>query len=595
MSADTYVYDLSSMPESNSNIMIRKDWLSLQDLNATNYNSNVSTIATDSIANSSKFCNFYESVLLVPVTVTLTPSTAAQVFSPATAATACDYALGLKNSSLSIIHSMSVELNGSVVCQQVPYIALYNNFKLMCTMNVTDYAIFSSIGFAVDDATSVQYYTTPSASGMGTCNNQNYINVNGIFSGQFASLYGNGNAGFLQRQKFYNLQPLGSIGTGAITSLISNSNLNKIYKSYITTPVNTNGGSAGYWQQWLVLQIRLRDVADLFASMGLLRGIMARLIISLNSCSFTFNVVNTSAVAATAADSGNTQMYITQMNSAFGGINPLMVSSAEPENGAYSLAPAGVADANSTNTYIASIAVGKSILNSTQSQLCTSTNSLLQSVTMCIPGYTMASSYEQAYISNPISRIVYRDLYQYTLFNIGSGQQFNQVISQGLVGAKEVLMIPVFAQSSNNIGSAGAPLNLPCFQSPFDTCGGGTTSPFCQLYGTNVVLAGSNVIMSNELYVYQSYGQQLYGQVQGWMNSGLANGSNSGLLNETDFFYSNCYYYCNIGRGLAVEDTIPKSVSVYGTNISNVSIDIYIFISYEVNNLNIDKISGARV
>ena len=49
MSADTYVYDLSSMSEGDSHIFIRKDWLSLIDLNATNYSSNVSTLATDVI------------------------------------------------------------------------------------------------------------------------------------------------------------------------------------------------------------------------------------------------------------------------------------------------------------------------------------------------------------------------------------------------------------------------------------------------------------------------------------------------------------------------------------------------------------------
>jgi hypothetical protein len=595
MSADTYVYDLSSMPESNSSIFIRKDWLSLMDLNSTNYSSNVSTIATDSVANSSKWCNWYESTLLIPATVTLTPSTVAGAFAPATAATAVDYALGLKNSSLSIIHSMSVELNGSVVCQQIPYIALWNNFKLMCTMNLTDYSSMGSIGWAIDTATAVQYYTEPSAAGMGVCNNQNYINVNGTFTEQFASLYGNGNVGFLQRQNYYNFQPLGNVGTSTYNSLLQPTNLNKIYKSYITQPVNTSGGGAGYWQQWLVLQVRLRDVADLFCSMGLLRGIMARLIVSLNSCSFTFNVSNTSGTTGAAADSANTQMYVTQMNSAFGGINPLMLASAEPANGSFNLAPVGADGTTATNQYIASIAVGRNILNSTQSQLCNSTGSLLQSVTLTIPGYTMASSYEQAFISNPISRVLYSDLYQYTIYNIGSGQQFNQVISQGIVGAKEILMIPVFAQNQNNIGSTTAALNLPAFQSPFDSCGGGTTSPFCQIYGANVVLAGSNVIMTNELYMYQSYGQQLYGQVQGWMNAGLAAGSNSGLLNETDFFYSNCYYYVNIGRGLAVEDTIPKSISVYGTNLSQIPIDIYIFVSYQVNNLNIDKISGARV
>jgi hypothetical protein len=319
---------------------------------------------------------------------------------------------------------------------------------------------------------------------------------------------------------------------------------------------------------------------------------MARLIISLNSCSFNFSIAST----ADAEDNVTSVMYATSINSAFGGINPLMVASAEQYNGSYALCPpAPAADESATSSYIASIAVGRNILNSTQSQFCTSTNGLLNSVTLTIPAYSMAATYEQAYISDPISRIVYNDLYQYTIYNVQSNGAFNQVISQGIVGAQEIVIIPFYSQAQNNINNVGASLNVPCFQSPFDTAGGGTTSPFAQLYGLNVVLAGSNVMMSNELYLYQSFGQQLYGQVQSWMNAGLSPGANSGLLNELDFFYSNCYYYCNIGRGLSVEDTIPKSISVYGTNMSNIPLDLYIFVSYKVQNLNIDKVSGARV
>ena len=187
----------------------------------------------------------------------------------------------------------------------------------------------------------------------------------------------------------------------------------------------------------------------------------------------------------------------------------------------------------------------------------------------------MASSYEQAYISDPISRIVYNDLYQSTIYNVGAGQLFNQVISQGLVGAQEGVVIPLISQSINNISSTTQSLMVPAFQSPFDPCGGGTTSPLAQINNFNVVLAGSNVIMSNELYLYQSYGQQLYGQVQGWMNAGLSPGANSGLFSELDVFY--------------------KSVSLAGINQTNYSLDLYVFISYKVQNLNIDKISGARV
>jgi len=40
---------------------------------------------------------------------------------------------------------------------------------------------------------------------------------------------------------------------------------------------------------------------------------------------------------------------------------------------------------------------------------------------------------------------------------------------------------------------------------------------------------------------------------------------------------ASCYYYVNVGRMLPVEEAVPKSVNVLGTNMSK-AIDLFVFI-----------------
>ena len=55
-----------------------------------------------------------------------------------------------------------------------------------------------------------------------------------------------------------------------------------------------------------------------------------------------------------------------------------------------------------------------------------------------------------------------------------------------------------------------------------------------------------------------------------------------------------CYYYVNVERMLPVEQSVPKSVQILGSNYSNKFIDLYCFIEYG-NEISIDALTGARV
>jgi hypothetical protein len=71
---------------------------------------------TSAISNSNTYVNMSEAYLHLPLIMTLTSATAASgKLAPATAATYCDYTLGLRNWLGSMISSLSVEWNGSQI------------------------------------------------------------------------------------------------------------------------------------------------------------------------------------------------------------------------------------------------------------------------------------------------------------------------------------------------------------------------------------------------------------------------------------------------------------------------------------------------
>ena len=74
----------------------------------------------------------------------------------------------------------------------------------------------------------------------------------------------------------------------------------------------------------------------------------------------------------------------------------------------------------------------------------------------------------------------------------------------------------------------------------------------------------------------------------------MTDGLTSGLIDQKQFEMGYCYYYVNVGRMLPVEEAVPKSVNVLGTNMSSKAIDLFVFIEYGVE-VSIDILTGARV
>ena len=284
MSSDLYVYDLSSQTEGDAHLFQRRDVLSCIDLNSMNYASNMCTIQTDVLSNSSKWLNLYEGNLIVPISIFLTAATAdpATGFNPV--ATPSDYALGIKNSFLTMIHNISLQYNGVTITNQIPLCSMWNCFKLLTTMNSSDFASFASIGFSPDSLSSMAYSATVTPGGIGMMNNSNYAIPKSVTGSAIPA--GSCNIGFLQRQSYYNYDPAAAGG------FFNSTSCGLVYKSYISRNAPNGTVSSGWMAQYLCAQIRLRDLHDVFAQMPLLKGSFLRLQLGLNNTSFGFSVTN---------------------------------------------------------------------------------------------------------------------------------------------------------------------------------------------------------------------------------------------------------------------------------------------------------------
>jgi hypothetical protein len=618
--ADEIVFDMSSQSEGTPSVFTKKDWVSILDNQNQNYQGNQSVIDTSQLANSNKFLNYREGYLTVPLimTVTQTPtlgvgSATTQICQPATSTQSIDYAVGLKNWFGSIVHSFTVDYNGTTIIQQTPYIGLWNTFKLMTSLSVDDLTTQgSSIGFYPDTASSVgaETYNTNGSHAIANSVFNNNNNLSSIPS--ITAVFTQGttvNQGLIRRQLYTNIDPDGLAGGGAVTygslqqgstSYASGSsacaNWNILWKGYIFNKVNCGSTfTAGVlsavtginiFQIGITATIYLKHLHSFFERVPLLKGVFMKLTLNLNQSNVSFT---TTAVAGNLPQQST--FTVCSVQSPLGGVSPLMLASGTSTTNGGSNWGAG--------TGIVSIAVGNKCLNSTQTSSATSTtlvNSPLSgSILLNVPAYSFNPVFESSYLSSPVKKIIYTDVYQYQVLSIGAGAVYNNLITNGIANIKSVLVLPFHSASGTtntagtfNTGNGG----LIPFQSPFDPAGGGPTSPLCLMTQFNIQISGQNAIYNTERYEYEQFLNQFKGVNS--MNGGQEDGCSSGLVGQYDFDQEYCYYYVNCGRMLPVEEAVPKSVNILGTNTSGKSVDLYIFVEYGVE-VNVDILTGARV
>lgn len=392
------------------------------------------------------------------------------------------------------------------------------------------------------------------------------------------------NLGFYERQKSISFDPTQT----PFSNLVNTQNIGNVGKNYYSA--TTQQGTVC----WFVMaKIRMKDISDFFNQLPLIRGSFISLQIFVNAP--TTHTISFSSIpaGATYLTSGN---YIGCTNTTIQGTSsPLMFASCTYGNGNWSLYNAlfnpDLYGYGGTNAMQDSITTGAGAYSCNFTLACyiaknTALNishPTLQQVRWYCPLYQMSAESEMQYLSlNEIKKVVYHDIYEYTITNISgsTNQSVSQILSNGVVNPKYLILIPMISASSNPVASNNGTQTqtfLAPYQSPFSSCP--ATTDMIILSNISVQLAGVNVWTSNEIYDFQQFADELS---ELGLNGGRITGLSSGLIGESDFQYNKRFYVCNLGRNVPMsEKGVPKSVSVNFQNLSNVSIDVFCFIEYE--------------
>ncbi len=701
---DKLVYDLAQEVEGSPCVFVRKDWINILDNQNQSYVSNQSVLDTSQLSNSNKWMSYREAYFSIPFTITMASlnkitnanatgiSSAAHgggvavsytsTFSPNIPTTSADLSVGLKNWFGNIIHSFTLDYNGSTIIQQTPFVNMWNSFKLMTSLSYQDVITQgATIGFYPDDAESLSYYDTdlvyPSnvvatnfseaeipVYGCGTMNNTNLARheTPGRHLNNFKSECGN--IGLIERQKWIAFNDLARTGFStaddqaiiprgsSYSSLIAQNQLNALWKASIfkqtanvVTNTNTLAGvqsTPGLLQYAVVATVYLKHIHSFFNMIPLLKGVFMKMTMNLNNCACTV-VAGIGANFTNAPTAGDTYsphykfLTCSEVSSALGGSNMLMVANIEGLNGGRNLIPTASAAVDGPNgvelypavpragivaagvlpgiysaglPYRVSLSVGQACLDSTTQSISgmsaiLGNNPLSKSIYLYIPAYTFNPTFEQAYLSSPVKTIKYSDVYQYQVANIDTNSPFNNLVTNGIANIKSVLLLPFYSTKSvttpqpdpyrvniTHSPNTGFTQGLPVWQSPFDPAGCGATSPLCHITNFNIQVSGQNAIYNLQKYNFEQFNNQLYGQNA--VNGGLTDGITSSLINRQNFDLEYCYYYVNVERMLPVEQSVPKSIQILGTNMSAKAIDLIVFVEYGTE-IQIDALTGARV
>ena len=587
---DKLVFDLSQEVEGSPSVFVKKDWLNILDNQNANYNSNQSVIDTSQLSNSNKFMSYREAYLSVPMLLTISTNDLATsaAFAPATDATSADYAVGLKNWFGQIIHSLTLDYNGTTIIQQTPWCNMWNSFKLMTSLSWNDVLTQgATIGFYPDDPLTWYFAgdTTGGLYGNGASNTTNQPSTpNLTIFNRYKQT--EGNEGFLARQRYINFDPEatagddinGGAGNNSFEFLQTASTTSQIWKSFISKKQNGTAALQGYMSISVMATIYLKHLHSFFAMCPLLKGAYMKMTLNLNNTSVNFT---TTAAAAGPGGGAQKNINLTSVSNAVGGVCPLMIASGKELNG--SSVALGV------STYIANLSVGSKALDPNMSAV--QEGKVSKSIYLYVPSYTFNPVFEASYLSSPIKSIQYTDIYQYQVLNIGGGSgQVNSLITNGIANIKSILVIPFFSSTAGT-ANTGLPTGMPVYQSPFDPAGCGATSPLTGLTNFNVVVSGQNAIYNTQRYSFEEFNNQFYGVNA--VNGGQTDGLTSGLIDRLGFDMEYSFYYVDLSRMLPVEESVPKSVQLVGQNTSAKALDFWVFIEYGVS-VDIDALTGVR-
>ena len=146
-SVSDHIKLMKSQEKQYDSVFEKREWLYINDT-VTQYDQGTSIIETTSLSNNSKFLDYNSAYLSVPLLIILTSNGATNEG----ISTAMPYmkAVSFKQFFLSMINSITVDLNGQSMIQQNQLIDIYNHFRLLTSESWTSQNRWSTIGFYPD-------------------------------------------------------------------------------------------------------------------------------------------------------------------------------------------------------------------------------------------------------------------------------------------------------------------------------------------------------------------------------------------------------------------------------------------------------------
>jgi len=557
---DLVTYSKSVEEKTSDSVFLNQSWLQVLDSNNGSYSSSQATLETTSLASSDRFMDYREAYLSIPLLLTLGNNTNSNSAGLTNAANVSKI-MGLKNSYTSLIHSMSVDLNGTNIIQSTPFSELYNAFKLMTSLSWGDVVTQGpTIGFYPDDimaATSFTANNVRGAAGMVVNNNDALFTTLGV-----AALGKIGNKGFAERLRYINYDADGKIG-GLTTEVnqsvfLTKAAADQLYKSQVITKHAGSASASPVVQTQVMAVVKLKHLHNYFQNVPMSKGCQYRFIFNLNQST---SLLTTDGSVVTGES---------VVKSSYNGVVPLMLASA---------AGSGVGILTSAGSVRADLSVGNTCLDNTLAGYAgTTTGNIGRSIQLHVSSYVMNPSLEAAYISAGSNRkVVYDDVYSFTIRGVEPNQNVNQLVTSGIRGIKSVLLVPMLSSDSNG--------GINEFQSVQSSCGGGDVAMLHALTNFNVQVGGVSQLQQNARYGYELWNEQIAGVNA--INGGMSDGLTSGLINERSWYQKHGYIYLQVNRGTELEKSSPKSVQVQFTNVSNKKIDYYVFVTYTTS-INLD-------
>jgi len=507
-------------------------------------------------------------------------------------------ALGLKNGSWQVIQSMSVDLNNTNIIQLQSFINQYVTFKMLAQMSSDDLQKYGdSIGFQPDTGYGVRYNSDSGVNhpeGHGSINNLNApTGTEAVNADTYATAFTDKgfNEGFRKRQATTGFNP----NNGAASQFTSESQTAQMGQSYFTS--GTFGQADQYSKFWLcTLTLRLKDMASFFEEIPLARGLFFRFTLNLNLAQHTIKyLVNTNNAPVYSI----VDVSVIKTN-LIGGTSPLLIASSSEHSGMRQLvksvaadyiAKSGVAGNETPFEFEIAMNVGKDNKYPVSCPWFTSCR-------LYVDLYQMAPSAEQQYISlNKAKQITYRDVYsfQIDLTSTSSGSDintaFSQLLSNGLINPKGLLIVPYAGSSSNPVSKTG--IKLDAYQSPF-AAEPGTPTPFIKLTNLQVQVGAQNVFQQNQVYSWENWLEET-SRVYA-INGGQHTGANSGLISYKDYITNYGYVYVNLERRLVGENSVPKSIQVSANCLSGKiqNVRLMCFVEFE-RTIAINPSTGERL